>query len=65
MKRTRETIFYSHPDSKEEGCRKGISGCRFHDGEDNGYGARVAADRKACMAAWNQQMEEKKQAKQI
>ena len=64
MKRTRETIFYSHPEATR-GAREGLSGCHFHDGEDSDFAARNQRDRDNNKAAWAQQIEEKNQKKQI
>ena len=62
MKRTRETIFYAHPNA-ERGARTELSGAHTFDGEDDDAQARKRRDQAACRAALNQQMEEKKQAK--
>ena len=57
MKRTRETINYTHPAD-----RKDISGATFFDGEDRDEEARKFAIQKMQREALMQQMEEKKQA---
>ena len=60
MKRTRETIHYSHPERRDN-----ISGATFFDGEDNAEEARRFAIQKAQREALMQQMEEKKQAQEL
>ena len=60
MKRTRETINYTHPAE-----RSNLSGATFFDGEDREEEARRFAIQKAQREALMQQMEEKKQAKEL
>ena len=64
MKRTRETLNYSHPDAVR-GARTGLSGAFYFDGEDPGHDERVKNDRAMQKAALEQQMEEKKQAQRV
>eukprot|EP00352_Strombidinopsis_acuminata_P003523 CAMPEP_0176381798 /NCGR_PEP_ID=MMETSP0126-20121128/32170_1 /TAXON_ID=141414 ORGANISM="Strombidinopsis acuminatum, Strain SPMC142" /NCGR_SAMPLE_ID=MMETSP0126 /ASSEMBLY_ACC=CAM_ASM_000229 /LENGTH=63 /DNA_ID=CAMNT_0017745839 /DNA_START=32 /DNA_END=223 /DNA_ORIENTATION=+ len=60
MKRTRETINFSHPPD-----RKDISGLTFFDGEDRDEEARKRYYQKMQREALMEQMEEKKQAKEL
>ena len=60
MKRTRETIFYEHPDQ-----RKNISGCTFFDGEDQAEEARKRQQQQQQREWLQQQMEEKKNQKEL
>ena len=55
MKRTRETINYTHPNE-----RWNLSGATYFDGEDHDFEARTKAN-QALQKEWLiQQMEEKK-----
>ncbi len=60
MKRTREVIHYSHPAD-----RKDLSGCTFFDGEDHSEEERKRQMQKEQREWLLQQMEEKKQAKEL
>ena len=60
MKRTRETINYSHP-----GERWNISGCLNFDGEDLGEEARKRKNQEIQKQWLKQQMQEKETAKAI
>ena len=60
MKRTREVIHYQHPAD-----RQGISGCNFFDGEDLTEEERKRQLQKQQKEWLMQQMEEKKQMKEI
>jgi hypothetical protein len=60
MKRTRETIFYQHPATRDN-----ISGATFFDGEDMGEEVRrkqMAAQQKQWI---QEQIEEKNERKRI
>ena len=56
MKRTRETIFYQHPQERWD-----LSGCNTFDGEDRSEAERRANNQKIQREWLQQQMEEKKQ----
>ena len=60
MKRTRETIFYNHPEGVR-GARTDLSGAHYFDGEDHDSEARKRRDQQIQRDALNAQMEEKKQ----
>ena len=60
MKRTRETINYTHPNE-----RWNISGATFFDGEDQNEEQRRFANQKLQKEWLVQQMEEKKRAQEI
>ena len=60
MKRTRETIYYTHPDQ-----RWNLSGCTGFDGEDNGKAQRVAQQRAEQKEALERQMEDKRKQKEM
>ena len=60
MKRTRETIFYEHPKQRWD-----LSGCTVFDGEDQQEEKRRQANQKIQREWLQQQMEEKKNKKQM
>ena len=60
MKRTRETIFYNHPEGVR-GARTDLSGAVNFDGEDLDSEARKHRNAKIQRDALFAQMEEKKQ----
>ena len=60
MKRTREAIYYSHPDE-----RWNLSGCTYFDGEDNQKAQRVAQQNEEQRQALLRQIEDKKIAKEL
>ena len=64
MKRTRETINYSHPNDGKM-TRHNLSGAIYFDGEDHGAEARKIAQQKQQREWLVQQMEEKKQAQEL
>ena len=52
MKRTRETIFYAHPEA-ERGARTDLSGAHYFDGEDHDCEARKRRDQQIQREALN------------
>lgn len=60
MKRTRETIFYQHPNE-----RPNLSGCTYFDGEDHTEEERKRKQQQQQREWLVQQMEEKKQKQEL